>query len=73
MQMGLTIQLTGTFPMIAFRTVEGDSYEVRYTDSLLDPEWKLLEHIPSASTNWIEIFDRSPSPSIRFYRILWDW
>jgi len=71
--MGMNIQLSGTFPMIAFRTVEGDSYEVRYTDSLTDPEWKLLEHIPSASSNWIEIFDWSPSASNRFYRILWNW
>ncbi|MDF7809078.1 lamin tail domain-containing protein [Pontiellaceae bacterium B12219] len=71
--MGMTLQFSGAVPTIAFATVVGEAYEVRYSDSLMAPEWQLLESIPSATTPWIEVIDPSPSRSNRYYRILWDW
>lgn len=71
--MGTTIQLTGGSPIIAFEAILGESYEVRYTDSLIDPDWQVLAAIPSASTEWIEVLDTSSTNSTRYYRIIWDW
>ena len=58
---------------IAFAAVINESYEIHYTDSLIDPDWKLLQAIPSATTNWIEVVDPTPSVTTRYYRILWNW
>ncbi|MDF7797978.1 lamin tail domain-containing protein [Pontiellaceae bacterium B1224] len=70
--MGTTIQFSGDYPTIAFEAFPGQSYEVRYTDSLNIQNWQTLTNIPSAITGRIEVMDPAPAHSTRYYRIIWN-
>ncbi|MDF7797979.1 lamin tail domain-containing protein [Pontiellaceae bacterium B1224] len=70
--MGTIIQLSGAYPVIAFEAVPGQAYEVRYTDSLIEPDWQVLATIPSAINDWVEVMDSAPTNSVRYYRIIWN-
>jgi hypothetical protein len=62
---------SGNEPGIAFSAVIGEAYEIRYTDSLIDPDWHLLQYLPSVTTNWVEVVDPAATNQTRFYRIIW--
>jgi hypothetical protein len=62
---------SGNEPGIAFSAVIGEAYEIRYTDSLIDPDWHLLHYLPSVTTNWVEVVDPAATNQTRFYRIIW--
>ncbi len=64
---------TGQAPRISFSAIEGESYEVHYSDSLNPPDWQLLSSFSNVTTNWIEAIDGDTSVTSRFYRIIWNY
>ena len=61
----------GAYPGISFSAILGETYEVRYTDSLIDPDWQPLAAIPAAVTNRIDVMDSAATNSTRYYRVIW--
>ena len=64
---------TGQMPRVTFSAIEGESYEVHYSDSLMPVDWKLLSSFPNVTTNWIEAIDAGDSATSRFYRVIWKY
>jgi hypothetical protein len=72
--MGATISAaSGGNTRITFHAISGESYEVHYTDQLIDADWQPLFTVPSATTNRIEAIDESPRDKVRYYRIIWSY
>ncbi|MDF7806661.1 lamin tail domain-containing protein [Pontiellaceae bacterium B12219] len=62
----------GQLPIIGFPAIPGQTYEVHFTESLLNPQWYILSSVPEASSNWVNVIDPELPVSNRFYRIYWE-